>query len=196
MNTPTPTTTLDMVPTQLADVVSEVLTRFDLAHMLAGVLAMLAPHVTSDRPRPTHTDRLVLVDVTLVQRLAVMLSRTHTPAVTYLLIEAVRPFLPAQPRTNLAAAPSTPKPGAHNHLSCREVEVLVAMSCGRSNGAIGRALRLSEDTVKTHASRIYRKLEAHDRAHAVRRGFDLGYLTVGATINLRSATVDTDRAAS
>jgi DNA-binding CsgD family transcriptional regulator len=38
---------------------------------------------------------------------------------------------------------------------------------GQSNAEIGRGLFLSEDTVKTHARRLFRKLGAADRAHAV-----------------------------
>jgi DNA-binding NarL/FixJ family response regulator len=52
-------------------------------------------------------------------------------------------------------------------LTERELEVLSGMSDGRSNAEIGRALFLSEDTVKTHARRLFRKLGASDRAQAV-----------------------------
>ncbi|MEV7550369.1 response regulator transcription factor [Amycolatopsis sp. NPDC089917] len=56
-------------------------------------------------------------------------------------------------------------------LSRREVEVLRRMSLGMTNGEIGNELHLSEDTVKTHAQRMFRKLSASDRAHAVMEGF-------------------------
>ncbi|GAB3996186.1 response regulator transcription factor [Glycomyces albus] len=59
----------------------------------------------------------------------------------------------------------------------RELEVLRAMSEGRSNAEIGGLLSLSEDTVKTHARRLYRKLGARDRAHAVAAGFRTGLIT-------------------
>jgi DNA-binding NarL/FixJ family response regulator len=64
-------------------------------------------------------------------------------------------------RTAVAAATEQPV------LTERELEVLSGMSDGRSNAEIGRALFLSEDTVKTHARRLFRKLGAADRAHAV-----------------------------
>ena len=41
------------------------------------------------------------------------------------------------------------------------------MTEGKSNGEIGRELFLSEDTVKTHARRLFRKLGVNDRAQAV-----------------------------
>jgi DNA-binding NarL/FixJ family response regulator len=49
--------------------------------------------------------------------------------------------------------------------------VLRGMSQGKSNGQIGRELYLSEDTIKTHARRLFRKLGATDRAQAVAYGF-------------------------
>jgi len=57
--------------------------------------------------------------------------------------------------------------GEQPALTERELEVLSGMSDGRSNAEIGRSLFLSEDTVKTHARRLFRKLGASDRAHAV-----------------------------
>jgi len=59
----------------------------------------------------------------------------------------------------------------------RELQILRGMSQGRSNGGIGRDLFLSEDTVKTHARRLFDKLGARDRAHAVALGLRHGLLT-------------------
>ena len=55
-------------------------------------------------------------------------------------------------------------------LTERELQILRGMTQGYSNGEIGRKLFLSEDTVKTHARRLFQKLGAHDRAHAVALG--------------------------
>ena len=65
---------------------------------------------------------------------------------------------------------STPAPT----LTEREMQVLTGMSRGRSNAEIGKELFLSEDTVKTHARRLFRKLGAADRAQAVAVGFRWG----------------------
>ena len=62
-------------------------------------------------------------------------------------------------------------------LTERELQVLRGMADGKSNAEIGRELFVSEDTVKTHARRIYRKLGARDRAHAVALGMRLNQLT-------------------
>lgn len=59
-------------------------------------------------------------------------------------------------------------------LTEREHQVLNGMSRGKSNGEIGRELYLSEDTIKTHARRLFRKLGVNDRAQAVALGFRLG----------------------
>jgi DNA-binding NarL/FixJ family response regulator len=59
-------------------------------------------------------------------------------------------------------------------LTERELQVLTGMSRGRSNAEIGKELYLSEDTVKTHARRLFRKLGAADRAQAVAVGYRWG----------------------
>jgi DNA-binding NarL/FixJ family response regulator len=69
------------------------------------------------------------------------------------------------PRSVEATAPT---------LTEREMQVLTGMSRGRSNAEIGKELYLSEDTVKTHARRLFRKLGAADRAQAVAIGFRWG----------------------
>jgi DNA-binding NarL/FixJ family response regulator len=73
----------------------------------------------------------------------------------------------------IAARPST---RTGQPLADRELQVLRGMSQGKTNGQIGQELYLSEDTVKTHARRLYRKLGAHDRAHAVDLGWRAGWL--------------------
>jgi DNA-binding NarL/FixJ family response regulator len=61
-------------------------------------------------------------------------------------------------------------------LTEREQQVLRGMAEGKSNAEIGRDLFVSEDTIKTHARRLFRKLGARDRAHAVAVGFRSGVL--------------------
>lgn len=73
------------------------------------------------------------------------------------------------PRTG-EAAPA----GRRLTLTERELQVLRGMADGKSNAEIGRELFVSEDTVKTHARRLFRKLGARDRAHAVAAGFRAG----------------------
>jgi DNA-binding NarL/FixJ family response regulator len=58
-------------------------------------------------------------------------------------------------------------PGARLGLSQRESEVLGLMVAGLSNRAVASKLVIGEETVKSHARAIYRKLGVSDRASAV-----------------------------
>lgn len=64
-------------------------------------------------------------------------------------------------------------------LSERELEVLQLMSKGLSNKEIGRALWISETTVKTHVSHILHKLAQADRTQAVLAAVKLGLVRLG-----------------
>ncbi len=52
-------------------------------------------------------------------------------------------------------------------LSPREVQVLELVAVGNTNADIGRALHITEATVKTHLLRAFAKLEVSDRTAAV-----------------------------
>lgn len=52
-------------------------------------------------------------------------------------------------------------------LSPRELSILRLVAGGYSNKEIGRALAISDGTVKNHITDILQKLEARDRTHAV-----------------------------
>lgn len=70
-------------------------------------------------------------------------------------------------------------PAAHTtELTVREMQVISGCIHGRSNGEIGRLLYLSEDTVKTHLRRAYRKLGARDRAQAVALVYERGLIAM------------------
>jgi len=61
-------------------------------------------------------------------------------------------------------------------LTDREREVLGAVGQGLSNAEIGRALFMSEATVKTHVSRLLTKLGAHNRVQVAIVAHDAGLL--------------------
>jgi DNA-binding NarL/FixJ family response regulator len=61
-------------------------------------------------------------------------------------------------------------------LSPREREVLELVAGGLTNAEIAERLHLSPNTVKEHASTLYRKLGARNRAEAVLRAQRLGVL--------------------
>lgn len=52
-------------------------------------------------------------------------------------------------------------------LSPRMADVLVGVMKGLTAKQIGKALFLTEDTIKTHAKRLYQQLDARNQAHAV-----------------------------
>jgi LuxR family transcriptional regulator, maltose regulon positive regulatory protein len=67
-------------------------------------------------------------------------------------------------------------PGTAESLSAREVEVLGHVAEGRSNREIADELFISDVTVKSHLTRIFRKLDASSRTHAVARARELHLL--------------------
>jgi DNA-binding NarL/FixJ family response regulator len=76
----------------------------------------------------------------------------------------------ADPTLAPLLATGTQVPGTDNtpkELSAREVEVLQLVADGQSNKEIGEALGLSALTVKSHLTRIGRKLGTSDRAQMV-----------------------------
>ncbi len=58
-------------------------------------------------------------------------------------------------------------------LTPRELEILELMAAGLSNKEIADRAHVSENTVKTHSSRVFEKLGARRRTQAVQLGKDL-----------------------
>lgn len=65
-------------------------------------------------------------------------------------------------------------PALHNHLTDREMEVLLCMARGLANQEIAEELFIALKTVKTHVSNILSKLEVQDRTQAVVYAFQNG----------------------
>ena len=61
-------------------------------------------------------------------------------------------------------------------LTPRELEILDQIAAGKSTREIAQALFVSENTVKTHASRVYDKLGVNRRTQAVQKARRLGLL--------------------
>jgi len=70
-------------------------------------------------------------------------------------------FFPPEIGLKLAKSISSPR------LSRREMEVLGSLASGKRNKEIGRALDISEGTIKYHVKSILRKLDVIGRAEAV-----------------------------
>jgi DNA-binding CsgD family transcriptional regulator len=61
-------------------------------------------------------------------------------------------------------------------ISGRELEVLQLLAAGQSNKEIARRLDVSPNTVKTHVTRLFDKLDARRRTEAILRARDLGMI--------------------
>jgi DNA-binding CsgD family transcriptional regulator len=58
----------------------------------------------------------------------------------------------------------------------REHEILGLIAEGLSNREIGERLFVSENTVKTHSSRLFEKMSVNRRTQAVQKGKELGLI--------------------
>ena len=72
---------------------------------------------------------------------------------------------PLDPRVARALLPST-TPRVKDTLSARELEVLKLVAKGLANKQIGRALGISERTVKVHVGHVFRRIGVADRTSA------------------------------
>jgi DNA-binding NarL/FixJ family response regulator len=91
-----------------------------------------------------------------------------SPAVTKRLLDQVARRLPAAVERDHSALAQ---------LTNRETEVLRLLAAGMSNAEIGRALVVSEPTVKTHVSSVLQKLGLRDRVQAVIYAYENGLVT-------------------
>ncbi|WP_327003525.1 response regulator transcription factor [Dactylosporangium sp. NBC_01737] len=109
---------------------------------------------TSYLPKTTAVDRVVEA-----VRAAATGGSVLDPGVAALLVRSVRDGGGAGPLARLSA---------------RELDVLAALSRGRSNREIARALSLGEQTVKSYVSSILTKLDLQDRTQAAIFGLQQG----------------------
>jgi DNA-binding NarL/FixJ family response regulator len=140
-----------------------ILTTFDLDEYVydalrAGASGFLLKDVTAER----------LFDAVRVVAAGEALL---APAVTRRLISE---FAKQRPR------PPAPSPGALAVLTPRETQVLRLVAEGLSNTEIAARLVVTDETVKTHVSRILSKLGLRDRTQAVVTAYESGLVVPGA----------------
>ena len=139
-----------------------ILTTFDLDEYVydalrAGASGFLLTEVTAER----------LFDAV---RVVAAGDALLAPGITRRLISEFA-LMPARPG-------ATPPPGM-KALTAREREVLLLVAEGLSNPEIGARLVVSEETVKTHVSRILGKLALRDRTQAVIAAYETGLVVPG-----------------
>lgn len=83
---------------------------------------------------------------------------------------------PAAPPPNPTASTDRSKQLQNTGLSERELEILELMARGHTNQQIADALFISLNTVKTHASNLFAKLDVQRRTQAVCRARELQLL--------------------
>ena len=144
-----------------------ILTTFDLDEYVydalrAGASGFLLKDVTAER----------LFDAVRVVAAGQALL---APTVTRRLISEFARLRPAAPARSAAVA----------ELTARETEVLRLLAEGLSNPEIAGRLVITEETVKTHVSRVLHKLALRDRAQAVVIAYESGLVRPGSSQQLR-----------
>ncbi|MGB6455630.1 MAG: response regulator transcription factor [Streptosporangiaceae bacterium] len=144
-----------------------IFTTFDLDEyvydaLCAGASGFLLKDVTAERL--FDAVRVVAVGEALL-----------APTVTRRLISEFARLRPAAPAPSAAVA----------ELTARETEVLRLLAEGLSNAEIASRLVITEETVKTHVSRVLHKLALRDRAQAVVIAYESGLVRPGSSEQLR-----------
>lgn len=141
-----------------------VLTTFDVdEYVWQALRAGASGFLLKDTPR----DRLAEGIRTIAAGEALL-----SPAVTRRLIE----HFMRRPTPDVAKRETFPE------MTDRELEVFRLVARGLSNAEIGKALYVSQGTVKTHVSRILSKLELRDRVQAVTFAYESGLVQPGGTL--------------
>ncbi|MBV9037595.1 MAG: response regulator transcription factor [Acidobacteriaceae bacterium] len=92
------------------------------------------------------------------------------------LVDTIRAVFAGQKRIDPEVATKLAHHTPDDALSSREIEILSLIASGHGNKQIAGRLAISEETVKSHVSRILEKLGAHDRTHAVTIGVKRGII--------------------
>lgn len=126
-----------------------------------------------------------IVVLTLSERDEFLLAAMQSGASAYVLKSAPLSDLRAALESSLLAPNSFLARGISqalsqrknaSKLSSRELQIIQLLADGRPNSIIAAELFLSEATIKSHLSSIYRKLEAQNRTQAVRKALESGLL--------------------
>lgn len=165
------------IPSDLVLELSELLFRRHATELLPAVLSEIGPYAVMIRPGTVPG----VMPVTGVQSLIRLFGTAGHLALLGSVVALISPWMPAEPPRDQEIVLPPRLPGRARFGSTptnRELQVLAGMANGLRNSEIGVSLCLSEDTIKTHASSLFGRIGARDRAHAVRLGIEAGWLPV------------------
>jgi DNA-binding NarL/FixJ family response regulator len=94
------------------------------------------------------------------------------------LLETIRAVHAGQKRLSPEVAALVAEHAGEDELSARELDVLRLIAAGNANKEIAAQLSITEETVKSHVTRILSKLAANDRTHAVTIALKRGIIEV------------------
>ncbi|MEW5940143.1 MAG: response regulator transcription factor [Chloroflexota bacterium] len=148
------------------------------------ILSASASSLTTEWLPPDSISLLLLTDSPLTPSDALrsrpafgLLPSDASPEELLAAVRALAEGLTVGPRSLLF--PSDPSDSAERGpLTERELEVLSLLAKGLANKQIAAALGISEHTVKFHVSSIYSKLNATNRAEAIRAGLRGGWIAL------------------
>jgi DNA-binding CsgD family transcriptional regulator len=136
------------------------------------VLGLIGDQV---QPEPRTTSDPAMVGTDTIRHLIRLFDRAaHLPLLPDLL-GLLEPWLPVLVKEE-PLGPVNLDAAAAAAITADELKVLAGMANGLTNNQIARSLFVSPDAVKTRARNLFKRLDAKDRAHAVRLGIQKGLL--------------------
>lgn len=176
-----------LAPDARVQVIGEAAQLNDFNEIEADVILMSASSASTldfELPVPDGTSVLVLSDAVLPSSAALrnhsafgILPSDSSAEELLAAIHALAQGFVVGPRTQLFAS-ELPEPIERGPLTEREQEVLSLLAQGLANKQIAASLGISEHTVKFHVSSIYSKLNATNRAEAIRAGLRSGWIAL------------------
>jgi DNA-binding NarL/FixJ family response regulator len=92
------------------------------------------------------------------------------------LVETIRAVHAGEKRIPAEIAAELAEHAGEDKLTAREMDVLQLIAKGNANKEIAAQLSITEETVKSHVTRMLDKLRANDRTHAVMIGLQRGII--------------------
>lgn len=92
------------------------------------------------------------------------------------LVETIRAVHAGEKRVPAEIAAELAEYAGEDELTPREMDVLRLIAKGNANKEIAFLLSITEETVKSHVTRLLHKLRANDRTHAVTIGLQRGII--------------------